>query len=319
MPKVSVIIPNYNHYKFIEQRISTVLNQTFKDFDLLILDDCSTDNSMKIIESYKNYPKVKILLNTTNSGNTFRQWAKGINNTEGEYIWIAESDDYSEPTFLESMVNLLNKHTEASIAFCGNKIVDENSVLLYEHRRKNLGNDIRIQTDTYLINGKLECKNNLITNNTIANVSSCVFRRSESHYIVNSLNYKLCGDWLFYINIALKSNLIYLDKTLNFFRNSNSSVRNKGLKEGILFKEKLKIFLYLNHIFKFNKIFCKKYAKEISTTFLPHLFTPGVSFRIKDVIVILVNLHKVYSFAFLFLLHDLGHLLKKSKIAKLKI
>lgn len=79
MLKVSVIVPNYNHALFLEQRIESILNQTFQDFEVIILDDCSTDNSKKIIEKYRTHPKVsKIIYNDVNSGNTFKQWNTGI-------------------------------------------------------------------------------------------------------------------------------------------------------------------------------------------------------------------------------------------------
>ena len=95
MPLVTVIIPNYNHAKYLRQRIDTVLNQTYTSFEVIILDDCSTDNSKDIILSYKDNPHISnIVLNSENSGSTFKQWNKGFELAKGDYIWIAESDDY---------------------------------------------------------------------------------------------------------------------------------------------------------------------------------------------------------------------------------
>ena len=95
---VSVVIPNFNHALYLKQRIESVLNQTFQNFELIILDDCSTDNSKEVIERYKNHPKIsKIVYNEENSGSVFRQWIKGIKLSTGKYIWIAESDDDSGP------------------------------------------------------------------------------------------------------------------------------------------------------------------------------------------------------------------------------
>src|SRR5690348_15535502 len=87
-PKVSVIIPNYNHADHLQQRIETVLNQTYRDFDVIILDDCSTDGSKEVIEKYRNHPAVKtIVYNDVNSGNPFLQWKKGLDLAGGEWIW----------------------------------------------------------------------------------------------------------------------------------------------------------------------------------------------------------------------------------------
>ena len=93
-PLISIIIPNYNHALYLKQRIDSVLNQTFQDFELIILDDCSTDNSREIIERYRGNPKItQIIYNKKNSGGVFKQWIKGIEKVKGEYVWIAERDD----------------------------------------------------------------------------------------------------------------------------------------------------------------------------------------------------------------------------------
>ena len=74
-PLVSVIIPNYNHAPFLKERIDSVLNQSFDNFEVIILDDKSTDHSKEVIESYRNHEKVvHIEYNSQNSGSTFKQW-----------------------------------------------------------------------------------------------------------------------------------------------------------------------------------------------------------------------------------------------------
>lgn len=102
-PLVSVIIPNYCHAPYLEQRITSVLNQTYTNFEVIILDDNSPDNSVEIINQFKNDEHIKhIVVNEKNSGSTFIQWNRGIELSQGEIIWIAESDDYCEPTFWKS-------------------------------------------------------------------------------------------------------------------------------------------------------------------------------------------------------------------------
>src|SRR5690348_1753899 len=105
MPKVSVIIPNYNHAQYLNQRIDSVLKQTYSDFEVIILDDYSIDNSRDIIEQYRTNKKVSaIIYNEINSGNPFQQWDKGIQLAQGEYIWFAESDDWCELNLLETVM-----------------------------------------------------------------------------------------------------------------------------------------------------------------------------------------------------------------------
>lgn len=127
---VSVIIPNYNHASFLQQRIDTVLAQTYSDFEVILLDDCSTDDSRQVIEQYRHHPKVSgIIYNETNSGNTFQQWEKGIALAKGEWIWIAESDDYADPGFLATLIHNAAKGEAIVLSYCQSNEVDENNII----------------------------------------------------------------------------------------------------------------------------------------------------------------------------------------------
>ena len=124
-PLVSVIVPNYNHEKFLEQRINSILNQTFQDFELILIDDKSTDNSLTILNKFKNHPKVShLIINEINSGSPFKQWIRGLNIAEGEFIWIAESDDYAEFNFLEQTLDLFNFEDQLGLVYTDSNIVD---------------------------------------------------------------------------------------------------------------------------------------------------------------------------------------------------
>src|ERR1700738_5096767 len=112
MGKLSVIVPNYNHARFLRQRIESVLNQTFHDFEVILLDDCSTDDSRSILSEYAADPRVRIEFNEKNSGSTFMQWNKGVRLARGEYVWIAESDDYADARMLERLVAVLDTQPE---------------------------------------------------------------------------------------------------------------------------------------------------------------------------------------------------------------
>ena len=128
--KVSVIIPSYNHSEYLDLRIQSVFNQTYDNTEIIILDDKSPDNSRDIIEQYRSYPKVvRILYNEENVGNTFRQWEKGIKLATGEWVWIAESDDWCEPTLLSELLSIRSKKTVLS--FCGSSAIRGNKILFY--------------------------------------------------------------------------------------------------------------------------------------------------------------------------------------------
>src|ERR1700722_7019269 len=107
IPRVSVVIPNYNHARFLTRRIETVLQQTFQDFEVILLDDCSTDESRTILSSYAKNSKVRVEFNSLNSGSAFKQWNKGVGMARGEYVWIAESDDYADERLVERLIGRL--------------------------------------------------------------------------------------------------------------------------------------------------------------------------------------------------------------------
>ena len=117
-PLVSVVIPNFNYGRYLDLRIQSVLKQTFHNFELILLDDASVDNSLEILKLYGGggYDRIShIVLNDSNSGNPFVQWHKGIQLARGKYVWIAEADDLCEPTFLENVIPLMETHRNASV------------------------------------------------------------------------------------------------------------------------------------------------------------------------------------------------------------
>jgi glycosyltransferase involved in cell wall biosynthesis len=178
--KISVIIPNYNHAPFLKQRIDSVINQTYQEFEIIILDDCSTDSSREVMEQYRQHAKVShIVYNEGNSGSTFKQWQKGIGLAKEDIIWIAESDDYAHPRFLERMISVLNDHPDVGFVYCNTHIIMHDGTF-----DKNTYADIRniIYKTTkwnksHIKDGKEEIKENLLINCTVNNVSGVLFRK----------------------------------------------------------------------------------------------------------------------------------------------
>ena len=214
-PKVSVIISNYNHALYLKQRIESVLNQSFKDFELILLDDCSTDNSKTVLESYSNNPHVsRILINDKNSGSPFKQWEQGIEFAKGEYIWIAESDDTAYPSFLEELVTQLDNTPNAVLAFSHSYLIDTEGKLLEGDLHNNSGDHINIYK------GRLFSRQKMTTHNYIHNASMVVFRRSAYDQLDKQYyqQFRACGDWAFWVNICIQGTVIEVCKKLSCFR-----------------------------------------------------------------------------------------------------
>jgi glycosyltransferase involved in cell wall biosynthesis len=250
---VSVIIPNYNHSKYLNQRIESVLNQTYQNFELIILDDCSPDNSRNIIEQYRNHPKVKhIIFNETNSGSTFLQWEKGISLAKGDYVWIAESDDYADKNFLESLTQIINQNTNIGLAYCGSNTVDENGATIGKLIQETQNN----QNGYYLNNGYDECRNSFFFHPIVPNASAVIFKKENFYKVDASFKqYKICGDWQFWIDICFDNYIVYLPQCLNYFRQSDTSVSRGNQRKDtykIFLLEKLKVGLHVYKKIGFN-------------------------------------------------------------------
>ena len=239
MPTVSVIVPNYNHAPFLKQRIESILNQTYQDFELILLDDCSTDGSREIMESYRNDPHVShIIYGEANSGSAFQQWNKGIELAKGDWVWVAESDDYAEPTFLERMMNEVAKVPDCSLAYAATWWVDEKGNKLWETPHSN-------QVNVYP--GKDFIKQKLAVCNSIANVSECVFRRDcyrpeESHRYEQM---RLCGDWLFYVLLAEQGSVVEVEEPLSYYRQHSSNISSDAEHRGLTFLEGADVLEYM--------------------------------------------------------------------------
>jgi len=122
-PMVSVRIPSYNHEKYITACIESVLNQTFADFEIVIVDDCSTDNSVEVIRSFQD-PRIKLEVLPRNSGMNVAV-ERCMQLSSGKYVANLSSDDLWAPTKLEQQVAFLEQHPEFDAVFTQVQIVGE--------------------------------------------------------------------------------------------------------------------------------------------------------------------------------------------------
>lgn len=252
-PLVSVIIPNYNHERFLEQRIESVLNQTYENLEVIILDDCSLDNSRKIIQSYKEHEKiVHIEFNTQNSGSTFKQWEKGFKLAKGDLIWIAESDDLADSRFLENLVPSF-KNPQVVLTFCKSLIIDTNGTAAKYQNAFYLPNVLQdlIFKQDFVKEGSDFVKSNMLKENQIPNASAVVFRKNSLENLdLNSfLNYHLYGDWFFWVLLILNGKIHYKSNILNSFRVHLGTVREAKAKELSTFFEHVKLYKVLSGYF----------------------------------------------------------------------
>ena len=221
---VSVIVPNYNHAPFLKERIESILNQTYQDFELILLDDCSTDDSHVVFDGYRNHPKVtSVVYNEKNSGSPFAQWQKGISIAKGDWIWIAESDDVAESNFLEMLISNVDKYPSVGLVYSHLRWVDAHGKLMYSEEDTN---------DVFFYTGEEFIRQKLLYTTTIYNVSSAMFKKEIALSIEWSLfnNMKTCGDYFFYTLMSEKANVIEICNVLDNYRIHDHNTSGKEMQ-----------------------------------------------------------------------------------------
>lgn len=263
MSKVSIILPSYNHSEFLLERLKSILNQTYKNWEAIIIDDQSTDESVQIISSFlKQNPGFKVkdfIINEKNSGSGYFSWQKGIELADTEYIWIAETDDFSEPEFLEELVEILDLNQETALAFCGSNYMENNKTI---YNSANRTQDLAVEKNQYKIINKSVFLERMPFNTYITNGSSVVFRKPQIAIPLEIFNNRLCSDIFLWSYLLQNNSFAFLNKNLNFFRRhegSTSSFLQKNKLETI-YHEKAK---YLNYFGKENdyEYFINHYIK----------------------------------------------------------
>lgn len=283
MPKVSVIIPNYNHARFLAQRIQSVLDQTYQDFEILYLDDASTDNSNEVAARFQTDSRIRFILNQTNSGSPFKQWNKGIKAATGEYIWIAESDDFADSTFLATLVPILEEHPEVGVAYCQSCQVDENSSPICQMTWWTDDLDPARWLSDFINHGVDECRDYLIFKNTIPNASAVLVRR----YLFDVIGYaeenmRLCGDWLTWIKLLLQSDIAFVAKPLNYYRTHSTTVRSQSKTIGLETFERMRFFATVKDQVSASKALEEKIKNHLVNDWIVLFFARSKPLSLKD-------------------------------------
>lgn len=222
--KISVVVPNYNYSNYLYQRVYSILNQNYKIHELIILDDASKDNSLfyikQIEQKISGVVNVKVVVNDINSGNAFSQWQKGINLATGDYVWVAEADDYAKKNFLNEVVSPLKKNNNIVISYADTGFIDSNGYIT----KNSLVDQIDIlKTNhwnaSYVNKGISEINCYSYLNCTIPNVSGTIIKKGNYDEIFESAKkFHQSGDWFTYLNILNLGDISFINKTLNYYR-----------------------------------------------------------------------------------------------------
>src|SRR5512137_1413473 len=130
-PKVSVCMPTYNYGRYLAEAVESVISQTFKDFELLVIDDCSCDDTDEVMQSYAARDKrIRYIRNKRNLG-MVENWNYCLREARGEYIKFLFGDDFfTSRNILEQMASVLDSDNSVSLVGSARKIVNSSSVTL---------------------------------------------------------------------------------------------------------------------------------------------------------------------------------------------
>ena len=293
MPTVSVIVPNYNHAPFLQQRIESILQQTYQDFELILIDDCSTDGSREIMEGYRNNPHVShIVYGETNSGSAFRQWNKGVELAQGEWVWIAESDDWAEPTFLSTLLDEAQLHPQ-----CG-------MILSLPRYHYPDGSTWNRATDGTVIEyrGNNFARQQMACANPIHNVSSILMRRNELLQAELSLctSMRLCGDWMLYAQLCRVTNVLEINRVLSNYRIHSTNVSSRAEQEGLPLSEGIVVLDYLiRHFHIPTMTYARCWGRTWAKQERQHHYSPELRSKIQHLMrpyPVIRLWHKLYQF-----------------------
>lgn len=219
-PLVTAIIPCRNHAAYVPQRLASVLGQTMSRLEVLFLDDDSADGSFEAAAAFAADPRLTLRRLEPPAGNPFAAWRAGLSLVRTPLTWIAESDDASEPDFLETLLPAFAADPRLGMAYCQSWAVDGAGRItgsLADHTRDI--DDLRWRAD-FAGPGPEECRRALVLRNTIPNASACLFRTDALRpALAAASGYAVCGDWAAYASLlAAGWNIAFRAAPKNYFR-----------------------------------------------------------------------------------------------------
>jgi glycosyltransferase involved in cell wall biosynthesis len=248
-PLVSVIVPNFNHARFLLGRISSIYQQSYTNIELILLDDNSEDGSPTVLDELAEHSPfpVKKAYNKQNSGNVFSQWEKGFQMASGELVWICESDDFCEAEFLERLVPYFADRSVmmafGRIQFCDTANRTIPGLDAYREQAEPA-----IWSEPLVRSAAEWFANGFGRKNVIANVGGCVIRKQEVDPAIwrEARSYKICGDWFLYVQWAGGGRIAFDPRAISYFRQHGHNTSASNFDKLYFYQEHEKMFICLN-------------------------------------------------------------------------
>jgi glycosyltransferase involved in cell wall biosynthesis len=231
VPKVSVVVPNYNYARYLEARLRSITHQTLPVYEIIVLDDASTDGSLDVLQSLRAglSPEPRVVVNARNSGSVFRQWLRGLELATGDYVWIAEADDLAHPGLLEAVVGAMARDPSVVMGYCQSEQMDPDGQTLapdYLDYTRDVSPDR--WSRAYVAEGHEEAAC-LGVKNVVPNASAVVFRREPLLAVLREgideiAGYSIAGDWVVYLRLLTRGRVCFEPAPYNRHRRHPGSV-----------------------------------------------------------------------------------------------
>jgi glycosyltransferase involved in cell wall biosynthesis len=209
-PSVSFIVPCYKLARFLPDCIASITSQTYGDFEVLIMDDCSPDDTADVVRSFRD-PRIRYIRNEQNLGH-LPNYNKGIGLSRGRYVWLISADDYlRRPYVLERYVTLMDAHPEVGYAFCTGYGVQNGA------ETRLLGQYARRRDRDRIVPGHILLKK-LLRGNFVLTPSGMVRRTCYENISLFPLTMPLAGDWYLWSLFALHSDVAYFAEPMVCYR-----------------------------------------------------------------------------------------------------
>lgn len=220
---VSVITPMYNAEKYILETIQSVMQQTYQNWEMIIVDNKSTDNSIEIVKSIED-ERIKIIKLEYNSGGPARPRNIGIENSKGEYIAFLDADDVWLPLKLEKQIKILEENHDIDIVHTLANVIDDKSKYVSFFNNQNLYNIFK-----FIISKK----NILFYTNNI-NINSTIMKKNIEIKFDEDENLVTLEDWKYWIDCKNdhKLSIFLLNEVLLNYRIHNNAISNRGTDKG---------------------------------------------------------------------------------------
>jgi glycosyltransferase involved in cell wall biosynthesis len=259
LPKVSIIVPNFNHAKYLQERLDSVYGQTYGNVEVILLDDCSSDDSVAILSDYaKRYPGHTLCrFNEANSGGVFNQWKRGLELATGELVWIAESDDYCSTNLLEELVCGF-QNPAVMLAFGRTDFVSGTPPMTVWTSEDYLSDlELGIWERPFIKSAHTMVKSAWAIKNIVPNVSGAVFRHPGKMSLLKDtqwLNLRMCGDWVFYLSIIRGGLVAYSPSAINYYRQHSKNTSVNTQKEDLYYCEHEVVASYLAKFYRLDLV-----------------------------------------------------------------